>query len=260
MRPEPVFDADGVTLYAGDCFDVFPFLGPVDAVIGDLPFGTTRNHWDRELPLEKLWHHYRSLMGARTPVVLFGLGSFTARLITSNLAQYKYGLVWAKEDERGNDISGHLNAKRQPLRVHEDLVVFYDQQCTYNPQMVATGRVSHSRGSHRERTTNHFGTHFNTPVVDQGGMQHPTSVVRFRRPKMPKGQGHPNQKPVALLRWLIRTYTNPGDVVLDNVCGSATTLVAARAEGRRAIGIELHPPYVEDAAARLASGSEEDRW
>lgn len=256
MLPEPVYDADGVTLYGGDCFTVMPFLRePVDMVLADPPYQTTRNTWDRALPNKMLWHEYRQLVRPRAAVVLFGTGVFSADLVLSNPGQYRYTLIWDRDA-----VSGYLNAKRQPLRCHEDLNVFYAQQPTYNPQMVFTGRRSHSRGKRTDRALNHYGAHANTEVVDQEGYQYPRTIVTIKRPKMPKGAGHPTQKPVELLRWLIRTYTNPGDLVLDNVCGSASTLVAARAEGRRAIGIEWHDPYIEMAAARLASGSEGDRW
>jgi site-specific DNA-methyltransferase (adenine-specific)/modification methylase len=257
----PVYDAGGVRLYAGDCLAVMhQLVEPVDAIIADLPYGTTRNHWDRELPNKLLWSGYHALAGDRTPIVVFGSGAFTARFIVENLAEYRYSMVWAKEDEVGVDVSGVLNSRRQPLRNHEDLAVFYRRQPTYHPQMRRTGRKSHSRGQTVARTVNHYNEFVNTPVVEQDGEQYPLSVVKFRRPKLPKGQGHPSQKPVALMRWLIRTFTDPGDLVLDSVAGSGTTLVAARAEGRRAIGIELHEPYVEMAAARLASGSEGDKW
>lgn len=255
------YDNDGITLYAGDCLvEMHRLVEPIDMVLADLPYATTRNHWDRPLDPKLLWHGYRSVCRPTSPVVIFGQGQFTARTIMANVDEYRYSMVWHKADDRGNDVSGHLNAKRQPLRAHEDLVVFYGKQPTYNPQMVFTGRSSHGRGKNLDRTINHYGSFENTDVVDQGGYQYPTSVLRFRRPKLPKGFGHPSQKPVELLRWLIRTYTNPGDLILDNVCGSGSTLVAARAEGRRAIGMEIHTPYIEMAAARLASGSEGDRW
>lgn len=248
---ERVYAADGIELWHGNCLDVMPGLPPVDAIVADLPFATTRNHWDRLIDPKLLWHAYRRLMTDRTPVVLFGSGIFTHRTVMSQPDAWRYNLVWDKQA-----ITGHLNAKRRPLVGHEDLIVFYDRQPTYNPQMVDTGRRSHSRGSKRERTTNHWGGHDNTPVPEDQQGQYPRSILRFPRPK---GR-HPSQKPVALLEWLIRTYTNEGDLVLDNVAGSASTLVAARNCGRRAIGIELHGPYVEMAVERLESGSTGDRW
>jgi len=253
---EPVYDVGGITLYFGECEAIMPtLLCTVDAVMADLPYATTQNDWDRPIDPKILWHCYRSLCGERTPVLLFGSGMFTAKMMLSNEADWRYNLVWNKDAT-----AGPLNAKRQPLRCHEDILVFYRRQPTYSPQMVFTGRSSHSRGTTVERTVNHYSTFNNTPVVDQAGHQYPRSILTFKRPKLPKGVGHPTQKPVALMEWMIRTYTQPGDLILDNVAGSATTLVAARNCGRRAIGIEKHEPYIDKAIARLESGAEGDSW
>lgn len=243
---------DGIEVHHGNCLDIMPTLGTVDAVLADLPYATTRNDWDRPIDPKLLWHNYDWLCHDRAPVVLFGSGIFTARMISSNEPAYRYTLVWDKQA-----VTGHLNSKRQPLRAHEDLNVFYRKQPTYHPQMVHTGRASHSRGSRRDRTLNHWGLFENTDVVEQDGFQYPRSIVAFARPKAGR---HPTQKPVALMEWLIRTYTNEGDVVLDNVAGSGTTLIAARNCGRRAIGIETFDAYVDMIVERLESGSEGDQW
>lgn len=248
---DPVCELDGITVYHGDCLDVMPTLGTVDAVLADLPYATTRNTWDRAIDPKLLWHWYDWLGHDHAPVILFGSGIFTARMIGSNEAAYRYSLIWDKQT-----VTGHLNAQRQPLRSHEDLNVFYRKPPTYNPQMVHTGRSSHSRGRRRSRTVNHWGGFDNTDVVDQDGWQYPRSILSFARPK---GK-HPSQKPVALMEWLIRSYTNEGDVVLDNVAGSGTTLVAARNCGRRSIGIEVRDDYVGMIVDRLTSGSEGDSW
>lgn len=256
LEGEVVYDADGIVLYHGRCEDVLPRLTDlVDLVAADLPYQTTQQTWDRMIDPKILWHLYRGLIRPRTPVVLFGSGIFAARMTLSNEAAFKYDLIWDKDA-----VTGFLNAKRMPLRCHENLLVFYEQAPAYEPQMVYTGRSSHSRGSRQDRTINHYGDFRNTEVVDQDGYQHPRSIVKFRRPKLPKGKGHPNQKPVALMEWLIRSFTKPGDLVLDNVAGSATTLVAARNCGRRAIGIEMDDDFVDMAVARLESGSTADRW
>ncbi|MGH8994899.1 MAG: DNA methyltransferase [Acidimicrobiales bacterium] len=145
-------------------------------------------------------------------------------------------------------VSGFLNAKKQPLRSYEDIHVFYGAQPTYHPQMVATGRKSHSRGRRVDRTVNHYGAFADTPVADTDE-QYPRSILSLPRPK----EGlHPTQKPVDLCRWLVRTFTDRGQLVLDPTCGSATTLVAAKAEGRRAVRIEATEAYCEVAAKRLA--------
>lgn len=248
-----VFAGDGIELHAGDCLTVMPTItGTAQLVIADLPYQTTQNTWDRMIDPKMLWHGVRGLVGPG-PVVLFGTGLFAARMQLSNEKGWKYDLVWDKQA-----ISGHLNAKRQPLRAHEQLLVFYEKQPTYNPQMVATGRASHSRGGRKDRTVNHYNRFENTDVVDQGGLQYPRSILTFKRPKV-RG-GHPTQKPIALLEWLIRTYSNQGDTILDPVAGSSSTLVAARNCGRRAIGIEADPAWVHKSIARLQSGAEGDQW
>ena len=252
--PEPVYRQDGIELYHGDCLEIMPLLNqPCDAIIADPPYQTTRNTWDRIIDPKMLWFLYHGLMRPRTPVLMFASGIFTAKMAVSNADEWRYDLVWDKEA-----VTGHLNAKKQPLRAHENILVFYADAPFYDPQMVYTGRSSHSRGKKKERTVNHYGGFENTEVIDQEGFQYPRSILAFKRPKV-KG-GHPTQKPIALMEWIIRSFTRPGDLVLDNVCGAGTTLVAARNCGRRAIGIELHDPYVEIALARLQSGSEGDKW
>jgi site-specific DNA-methyltransferase (adenine-specific) len=240
---DPFYERNGVTLFHGDCLAVMPELRQqFNMVLADLPYGTTRNDWDRELPNKLLWEQYDILTPSRAAVVVFGQGSFSARTIVENLAAYRYTIIWDKQA-----VSGFLNAKKQPLRCHEDLLVFYRAQPTYNPQMVPSERKSHGRGKNKDRTINHYGGFANTDVVDQEG-QYPRTIVSFKRPK----EGlHPSQKPLDLCRWLIRTYTDPGQVVLDNVCGSGTTLVAAAQEGRRAVGIEINEKFCETAAKRL---------
>lgn len=254
--PAPAYERDGIALWAGDCLAVLPYLtGLVDLVASDLPYGQTRNDWDREIDPKLLWATHRPLCRPATPVVLFGTGAFAARMLLSNADEFRYDLCWDKQA-----VSGHLNAKRMPLRAHENLLVFYREAPTYVPQMVYTGRSSHGRGRKLERTINHYGSFANTDVVDQAGWQYSRSILTFKRPKLAKGKGHPNQKPVALLEWLIKSFTRPGDVVLDSTCGSGTTLVAARNCGRRAIGIEKSPGFVAMTIDRLESGAEGDRW
>lgn len=256
MMPQACHERDGIQLFHGRCEDVMPALkNTFDAVIADLPYQTTRNTWDRMIDPKILWHCYHGLVGPRSPVLLFGSGMFTARMMMSNPDEFRYDLVWDKDT-----VTGHLNAKKQPLRCHENILVFYGQQPEYDSQMVYTGRKSHSRGKKSERTNNHYGHFVDTPVVDTDGYQHPRSILKFARPKLPKGQGHPTQKPIKLMEWMIRSYTQPGDIVLDNVAGSSTTLVAARNCGRRGIGIEASEEFVEMSINRLNSGAEGDRW
>ena len=163
LTPSPIYEADGVSVFHGDSLVLMhDLVEPVDAVLADLPYGTTRNTWDRVLPNKLLWHAWHAVARPNAAIVAFGTGSFTARLIVDALADYRYSLVWDKDA-----VTGFLNAKRQPMRSHEDLAVFYRRQPTYNPQMVYTGRSSHSRGKKAERKINHWGGFENTEVVDQ---------------------------------------------------------------------------------------------
>lgn len=251
----PYYQDGDVVLYNAACEEVMPQLvpGAFSMVLADLPYATTRNTWDRELEAKVLWWNYDRLLPKAGPVVLFGTGMFMARLMVSNPDAYRYSLVWDKQA-----VTGFLNAKRQPLRAHEEMAVFYRSQPVYHPQMIDTGRKSHSRGSRVDRTINHYGEFTNTPVVDQDG-QHPRSILVFARPKP---SVHPTQKPLGLCEWAVLSYTDPGTMVLDNVCGSGTTLLAAARTGRRAVGIEMREEYCEIAASRLAARHEvtDDMW
>lgn len=253
---EPVYDEDGITLYHGDCLSVMPRLTEVvDMIAADLPYQTTKASWDRQIDPKLLWHCYNGLRRPTTPVLLFGSGIFSARMVMSNEKDFKFDLVWDKDA-----VHGFLNANRRPLRAHENIMAFYDRQPTYHPQKVYTGKKTHSRGKSVERTNNHYGAFVDVPVPEQDGYQHPRSILTFPRPKLPKGRGHPTAKPVALMEWLIKSYSNPGDLILDNTCGSSSTLVAARNCGRKAIGIEMEPRFIEMSLERLTSGSAGDNW
>lgn len=244
-------DAD-VVLYHGRCEDVMGQLVSEGfaMVMADLPYATTRNDWDRPIDPKVLWWHYDRLLIERGPTILFGTGRFAARMIVSNERHFRYDLIWDKQA-----VSGFLNARKMPLRAHEQLQVFYRAQPWYEPQMVDTGRRSHSRGRRRDRTINHYGHFENTPVPDEQEGQHPRSILSYPRPKQ---SVHPTQKPLGLCEWAVRSYCPPGAAVLDNVCGSGTTLLAAARAGRRAVGIEMREDYCELAASRLAARFEMD--
>lgn len=201
----------------------------VDLILCDLPYGATANGWDTPIDMDELWEQYRRIIKPRGAIVLFGSGAFTAELITAGRSMYRYSLVWEKPNA-----TGFLNAKLMPLRAHEDLAVFYKKPPTYNPQM-STGHKPVNRYTKTNDGTNYQ----KTRTISGGGNtdRYPRSVLRFGSDKQ-KSSIHPTQKPIALLRWIIRTYTNPGDVVLDNACGSGSTLVAADLEGRDWIGFD----------------------
>lgn len=222
-------------LFEGDCLDVMPLLpdGCVDMVLCDLPYGTTQNAWDSIIPFDKLWHSYRRVVKRNGAIVLTSQGIFTAKLIVSNELEFKYKIVWEKSKP-----TNFLNAKKQPLRKHEDICVFYRCQPTYTPQM--TIGKPYSKGMRKHQQTGSYRNYNPNHGRNDSGMRYPIDLVKFNTPES-EGSGtvwHSTQKPVELGRYLIRTYTAPGDIVLDNTCGSGSFLVAALMEGRNFIGIE----------------------
>lgn len=222
-------------VFEDDCLDVMDCLPDscVDMVLCDLPYGTTQNNWDSVIPLDHLWKRYNRIVKENGAIVLTAQGVFTAKLILSNEKYYKYTIVWEKSKS-----TNFLNAKKQPLRKHEDICVFYRKQPVYNPQM-SIGK-SYSKGIRKDQFTGSYGD-FNAVLVEnKSGLRYPTDIVYFKTPES-EGDGtvwHPTQKPVELGRYLVRTFTNPGDVVLDNTSGSGSFLVAALLEKRNFIGIE----------------------
>lgn len=233
--------APKITLMQGDCLELMKNIpdGSVDMVLADLPYGVTQNDWDNPIPLDKLWSAYNRACKDTSPIVLFSQNPFTADLILSNRKYFKYCWIWSK-----GQCSGFLNAKKQPLRNCEEIAVFYRKQCTYNPQMRRGKPQLKSTGG---RTSN-YGKFEYQPHISED--YYPTTLLDFPLQRF-KG-GHPTQKPVALLEYLIRTYTNKGETVLDNTMGSGSTGVAAVNTGRSFIGMELNPGYFETAQRRIA--------
>lgn len=216
----------------GDCLDVmrsFPSHS-IDMVLCDLPYGTTQNQWDSVIPLDKLWAHYERIIKENGVIALTGQGVFSANLILSNSKLFKYKITWVKSKP-----TNFLNAKKQPLRKHEDICIFYKKQPTYIPQMVAG--EPYNKGFRKNQLTGSYGD-FKAVEVKSSGERYPTDVVYFKTAESEGKIYHPTQKPVELGRYLIKTFTKPGDVVLDNTCGSGSFLVAAALEGRRWVGIE----------------------
>ena len=202
----------------------------VDMVLCDLPYGTTQNHWDSVIPLDKLWCQYRRIVKEDGAIVLTSQGVFTAALIMSNLSMFKYKWVWEKSKS-----TNFLNAKKQPLRKHEDVCVFYEKQPVYNPQMEKG--CPYDKGVRKNQLSGSYGDFAPRHVASEGS-RYPTDIIYCKTAESEGPVWHPTQKPVSLGRYLIRTYSKPGDVVLDNTCGSGSFLVAAVQEGRNFIGIE----------------------
>jgi site-specific DNA-methyltransferase (adenine-specific) len=249
-----------VRLYLGDCLEVLRGLpaGSVDLVLADPPYGTTACKWDSVIPLESMWQELRRVLRPCGAVVLTATQPFTSVLVTSNLLWFKYTWVWKKTRP-----GGHVSAKLKPLKDVEDVCVFSDgttangsqRNMTYYPQGVRPGRawkrpakyagspgISYSRPSHAtERTLD--------------GEGYPRSILEFANPN--RGLLHPTQKPVALMEYLVRTYTNEGDMVLDFCMGSGTTGIACLQTGRKFIGIELSPRYHAIATHRIAQAEAE---
>ena len=221
-------------LFEGDCLDILPFFPPhsVDLILCDLPYGTTQNRWDSVIPLEKLWTQYMRILKPTGVVALTSQGVFTAKVILSNEPWFKYKIVWEKSKP-----TNFLNAKKQPLRKHEDICVFYQRQPVYHPQM-RQGQP-YDKGVRKNQLSGSYGD-FLPARVRSGGDRYPTDVVYFKTAENEGPVWHPTQKPVELGRYLVRTYTDPGDLILDNAFGSGSFLVAAAQEGRRFVGIELN--------------------
>ncbi|NNM87119.1 MAG: site-specific DNA-methyltransferase [Phycisphaerae bacterium] len=225
----------------------------VDLVLCDLPYGTTQNPWDSPIDLEELWAAYRHLLRASGAVVLTAQGLFTARLMMSNEKWFRYKLVWEKSKP-----TNFLNARRQPLRKHEDVCIFSPRQPPYFPQM-GSG-VPYDKGIRKDQLSGSYGD-FLPARVRSAGQRFPTDVVYFKTAESEGAVWHPTQKPVSLGQYLVRTYSQPGDLVLDNAFGSGSFLVAALLEGRRFCGIEKNDDvhlfkkqridYVSLAAQRL---------
>ncbi len=221
-------------LHEGDCLALLPAVPSrsVQLVLCDLPYGTTQNAWDSAIPLDRLWAEWARVLAPKGAVVLTSQGPFTARLILSNEKWFKYKLVWIKSKP-----TNFLNAKKQPLRKHEDVCVFYPSQPKYFPQM--SPGAPYSKGVRKAQHTGSYGE-FDPVLVASEGDRYPTDVLYFKTAES-EGEGevwHPTQKPVALARHLVRTFTEPGDLVLDNAFGSGSFLVGAALEGRRVLGFE----------------------
>lgn len=237
-----------IELWQGDCLELMDNIPDksVDAIITDLPYQQTqRNKWDVMIPFEPLWKQYKRIIKDNGTIILFANGMFTADLMISNKSMWRYNLIWEKTQP-----TGFLNAKRMPLRNHEDICVFYKKLPTYNPQMTTGHKRKVSKAEHKVncKNTTDYGEYGLTTY--DSTERYPKSVWKFAK-DVQKSALHPTQKPVALVEELIKTYTNPGNVVLDSCMGSGTTGLAAKNLGRKFIGIELDEKYFEIAKERI---------
>lgn len=235
----------------GDCLEKMVNIPDksIDMVLCDLPYGTTQNKWDIIIPFEPLWEQYHRIVKDRGAIVLFGSEPFTSLLITSNVKNFKYNWIWQK-----NKSTGFLNAKRQPLNDHETISVFYRKQCTYNPQMTKADKV-YKRGyvvRDKEKDiqqSDNYGEQ-KSFLQEDNGLRYPKRIQYFNN-NYTREQLHPTQKPVELCEYLINTYTNKSEIILDNTAGVATIGFAAENLHRRWICIEKEREYCELGESRF---------
>ena len=231
-----------MTLLQGDCLELMSGIDDksIDLILCDLPYGTTQCKWDSVIPFDKLWAQYNRIIKDNGAIVLFSRQPFTSQLINSNLKMYRYELIWQKEQA-----TNFLHIKKQFGQATENIEVFYKHQPTYNPQMVKSDKPVKSNGGNSSRTYNNQ-TFIGSDEVRYE--KYPLNILNFKRDKT---GFHPTQKPVALLEYLVKTYTNEGDVVLDNCMGSGSTGVACVNTNREFIGMELDENYFNIAKERI---------
>lgn len=239
-----------INLMQGDCLERMKEIpdGSVDMILCDLPYGTTQNKWDVIIPFDKLWAQYERIAKPTAAIVLFGAEPFSSLLRCSNLKSYKYDWIWQKDKA-----TGHLNAKKMPMRKTERISVFYRKPCTYNPQIVDKDPKNIRPATTQRANTGSYG---DMSKPSERGIpndkSYPHDILFFRGCFGDKGlSNHPTEKPVSLLEYLIKTYSNEGEIVLDNTMGSGSTGVAAVNNNRKFIGIEMDETYFNVATARI---------
>ena len=234
---------ENIQLYHGDCLDKMKNIPDksIDMILCDLPYGTTQNKWDSIIPLEPLWEQYKRIIKDNGAIVLFAQTPFDKVLGASNLKMLKYEWIWEKQQG-----TGFLNAKKMPLKKHENILVFYKKLPIYNPQMIGNEIRTIKRNKNGKTTDNYGKFTYDEQSTYVG--RYPTSILSFDRDK---NKLHPTQKPVPLLEYLIKTYTNEGEIILDNTMGSGSTGVACKHTNRKFIGIEVNEKYFELAKKRI---------
>lgn len=215
----------------------------IDMILCDLPYGMTQCKWDVTIPFDKLWEQYNRIIKDNGAIVLFGSEPFSSHLRLSNLKNYKYDWIWKKTKAQG-----FLNSKKMPLKDYENICVFYKKLPMYNPQGIIYGDFKNDRKSKYNKGEDVYGKEKEFGISHMSNF--PKQIIEFSNPSG-KGQLHPTQKPIDLLEYLIKTYTQDGEVILDNCMGSGSTGVAALNLHRKFIGIELEPQYFEIAKNRI---------
>lgn len=241
-------------IYFGDCLEVMGNISEasIDMILCDLPYGTTDLKWDVIIPFDKLWENYERIIKPSGAIILTSAQPFTTDLISSKRSLFRYEIIWEKTQKLG-----FLDANRKPLKGHENILVFYKKQPTYNPQKTIAknapiGRVRKTKEGRAE----HYNKHLSGTYTEDG-TRFPSSVLKISNwngalfGNNSNATKHPTQKPVPLFEWLIKTYTNEGDTVLDNCSGSGTTAIACIRNNRNYICIEKNEQYYNDSLKRI---------
>jgi len=243
-----IADVSGSALFNADCMDILPLIPDksVQLILADLPYGTTQNKWDNSvLPLDLLWQNYTRILSDNGCVILTADGIFTGVLMMSNPKWFKYKMIWDKKST-----TGFLNAKKMPLRRHEDILVFAKGKTTYNPIMEVRGKPR-NKGSYNKKKGDGdmcYGAFKN--ITSFNNEYYPTSIIEISNANQ-KAKQHPTEKPLELMKWIINTYSNEGELVLDNTMGVGTTCLVAKELNRSFIGIEKEVKYYDLAVARV---------
>jgi len=242
---------ENIALYCGDCFEVLPTLGNIDAIITDPPYGTTSLAWDTCVDLNALWNEIDKIRKDNAVAVMFSAQPFTTELINSNRKEFRYEIIWKK-----TTAVGFLDANLRPLRAHENILIFTKsgmfKKSTYNPQKTEGTFYRKKNSEHRCRIYNHH-----AGIEKAGTTRFPQSVIEYQGDKerfnsrQKNKDLHPTQKPFELMQWLVNTYSNAGDVVLDPFMGSGSTGVACIKTGRKFIGVEMDENYFDTACRRI---------
>ena len=247
---------NSIKLLCGDCLELMNDIEDksIDCIICDLPYGTTKCKWDVVIPFDKLWEQYNRIIKDNGAIILFGTEPFSSELRLSNKSDYKYDIYWVKEKP-----TNFMQVKKRVGKLTENICVFYKKQCTYNPQMVkyngkkVTNKPSETNAKFKSIVASNSPTMQIKPYKDIG-YRYPCDILNIRREKL-GSTVHPTQKPVALLEYLIKTYTNENETVLDNCMGSGTTGVACKKLNRRFIGMEKDEKYFNIAKERIENES-----
>lgn len=242
-----IWSNEKIILYNADCFDIFPQIADksVDMILADLPYGTTACKWDSILDLNLLWKSYERILSLKGNILLFGTGLFAFKLALSNEKMFRYDIVWKK-----SKCGSPLTAKYMPLKKHELILVFGKPASKYTPQMIQG--LPYKRKSKTGVNNMEYGVKNDFLYGSFDGKRHPNTIIDFPQKWRRQDQLHPTQKPVELMEYLIKTYTNEGDLVLDNTFGSGTTAVACRNLNRRFVGMEKEKKYFDIAVQRLS--------